>query len=568
MPYYVENLIEGQGDPVTVFTDDLVSLALQRMLKDDFSQLPVIDRDHKPLGLITYESILRALKNFKLNADQLKVANAYDPGKKFSLEDELFDILDSVKEENAVLIVDTEGKLAGIVTSYDSTEYFRKRAEDLMYTEDIEMMVKEFIQAYFRDNEDQVDEQALAQAIQAISGDEKEERSRYNKFVGNYLKKSGLDWEETIFEETFSQVYSPPETKPFDDLVLSQYIELLLSADRWTFYQPYFDMEPAAVRNLLNDVRQTRNDLAHFRGELTSEQRDQLRFCADWLGRLYNQLQHDLEARLKDETVTPTDIMTTAPAYTAGSDAPAREGTSALTGKYVPLAEWLQSQPGKIDRVKLAFEEIEEILNADLPASAFDHREFWANDSVGHSQSKLWLEAGWRTAGINMTDRHVTFARIRERELAYIRYWGELLAKLQQETDLPIRNVNPSGTSWITFISLPEDGPQKATINAAFSLGQTYRIELYIDTGDQHTTKQIFDGLHAQQSDIETHIGRSLTWQRLDDRRASRIALYTGGSVLDNSFHRERRLDWTVRHLVPFYQTLAEPATDLIRHFS
>jgi hypothetical protein len=65
------------------------------------------------------------------------------------------------------------------------------------------------------------------------------------------------------------------------------------------------------------------------------------------------------------------------------------------------------------------------------------------------------------------------------------------------------------------------------------------RVELYIDRGaDQAAAnKDIFDRLHAQKSEIEGSFGGELSWQRLNDKRACRIA-YTvpvGGYRSDES---------------------------------
>jgi len=55
------------------------------------------------------------------------------------------------------------------------------------------------------------------------------------------------------------------------------------------------------------------------------------------------------------------------------------------------------------------------------------------------------------------------------------------------------------------------------------------RVELYIDRGaDQAAAnKRIFDRLHSQRKDIERDFGSELSWQRLDDKRGSRIAFVT-----------------------------------------
>jgi hypothetical protein len=55
-------------------------------------------------------------------------------------------------------------------------------------------------------------------------------------------------------------------------------------------------------------------------------------------------------------------------------------------------------------------------------------------------------------------------------------------------------------------------------------------VELYIDHGNQIENKRIFDWLVSRKTDIERTFGGALSWQRLDDKRASRIA-YTATTV-------------------------------------
>ena len=74
MPYQVEQLLEGKGALITVSKEDTVTYALSLMIEHDFSQLPVISKheDYEVAeGMITYEGILRGVRNFKLNIEEL-----------------------------------------------------------------------------------------------------------------------------------------------------------------------------------------------------------------------------------------------------------------------------------------------------------------------------------------------------------------------------------------------------------------------------------------------------------------------------------------------------------------
>jgi len=77
--------------------------------------------------------------------------------------------------------------------------------------------------------------------------------------------------------------------------------------------------------------------------------------------------------------------------------------------KYSRLRDHLQ---GHADDVWHAdFSDIENLLGAGLPKSAYQYREWWANDEEYHSHSKSWMKAGWRVIAVDLRDRQVTFAK-------------------------------------------------------------------------------------------------------------------------------------------------------------
>ena len=61
------------------------------------------------------------------------------------------------------------------------------------------------------------------------------------------------------------------------------------------------------------------------------------------------------------------------------------------------------------------------------------------------------------------------------------------------------------------------------------------RIELYIDFATAAENKAVFDALHARREGIERAYGAPLFWQRLDDKRASRISVSVAGGWADES---------------------------------
>ena len=107
-----------------------------------------------------------------------------------------------------------------------------------------------------------------------------------------------------------------------------------------------------------------------------------------------------------------------------------------------------------------------------------------------------------------------------------LRFWAGLLEKANDVLPLH-RNVSPSKDNWIAATA------HGLLYSYVTSHGKG-RVELYIQRSTRTENKLIFDAIHAHRDAIETAFGEKLSWQRLDHRRASRIASeIDGGNVLD-----------------------------------
>lgn len=83
----------------------------------------------------------------------------------------------------------------------------------------------------------------------------------------------------------------------------------------------------------------------------------------------------------------------------------------ALMAFYDPLREYLSNKA--FDHIPLTFAEIEQVIGRKLPASAYRHRPWWANEAQGHSHAKAWLEAGYETQQVDMAAKKLVFRRIK-----------------------------------------------------------------------------------------------------------------------------------------------------------
>jgi len=377
--------------------------------------------------MVTRESILRALTNFAVPVSSLAVHDAMlkiARGQTYRAEDDLFDLLDRLRDMNAVLIVDSRDCLIGIITSYDSNEYFRRRAEDLMLVDDIETMVRDLALAPFIGEDGTLDRTAMAAAIAEIAESRRRLLGRYRAAVQHYLKRLpdapvvNPAWLED------SLVYLEPKEKPkdFEELTLWEYTELLLAKKRSEFYRTTFSsMAPEALRSMLASIREIRNVLAHFKGEISPGQRAQLQFCAQWFANHQIQLavawppvEVDMEpAGTNSARVTGDQDATGALQVRESTLPPGWQPLGDGRG-YIRLAQYFQSLRAGQDSVNLSFPEIEQIINAPLPPAAREHRAWWASQESAIGQQRDWVGAGWHVAQVDLTNGRVTFARARQ----------------------------------------------------------------------------------------------------------------------------------------------------------
>lgn len=110
-----------------------------------------------------------------------------------------------------------------------------------------------------------------------------------------------------------------------------------------------------------------------------------------------------------------------------------------------------------------------------------------------------------------------------ERHLLRKEFWAQLLDKINQKTNLFSR-ISPSIYSWIGT------GAGKSGISYNFVIHKDYGgCEIYLDRGKNYINpninKQRFDELVSKKEEIEEKYGNQLEWERLENKRASRIAI-------------------------------------------
>ena len=133
----------------------------------------------------------------------------------------------------------------------------------------------------------------------------------------------------------------------------------------------------------------------------------------------------------------------------------------------------------------------------------------------------------------------------------YRKFFQELIDTLREDHKFTAaRKGQPQ--SWYSFTA--GHGAQ-LTYGANFAAGGQARTELYIDNGNKDWNMDLLEKLQQHKNQIETGIGEQLAWERLENRRACRIAIYRPGSIDDDEDTLTETRTWMIGKLLSFKET-------------
>lgn len=106
--------------------------------------------------------------------------------------------------------------------------------------------------------------------------------------------------------------------------------------------------------------------------------------------------------------------------------------------KYGPLERYLRAQ--KLDIVAMSFKDVEKLIHASLPPSARRHRAWWSNNPSNSVATFAWLNAGYRSAKVDMSGERLVFERT-----------APVAAASLAEPAAPAYRAAPSGSLYARF---------------------------------------------------------------------------------------------------------------------
>ena len=148
----------------------------------------------------------------------------------------------------------------------------------------------------------------------------------------------------------------------------------------------------------------------------------------------------------------------------------------------------------------------------------------------------------WRKARIAQDESSVS-----ERMAGYQKFFQDLIDQLRDKHRFTGARI-ARYQSWYPFAS----GISGITYTASFTAKNRFRVELYIDRGEAEINKRIFDRLTESKGDFERELGSPIEWERLDAKKASRIAIYRQGTIDDEAPTLDDIKEWATKWLLKF----------------
>lgn len=212
-------MLEAANRPdeiVTITRDETVEKAATLMIMHRYSQLPVTQDMREIDGMISWRSMGRARAS---GHDCKHVRDCREPVRILDQDAPFFEAVDTITEREVVLVRGKDRKITGIVTTADLSSEFHQKAEPFLLLEEVEDRIRALIKR--------------------------------------------LNLSDTEIKKARNPGDEKREIEGVDDLTFGEYVRLLESEENWDRLRLGLDRK--LVVKLLNDVREVRNDVMHFR---------------------------------------------------------------------------------------------------------------------------------------------------------------------------------------------------------------------------------------------------------------------------------------------------------------
>ena len=154
--------------------------------------------------------------------------------------------------------------------------------------------------------------------------------------------------------------------------------------------------------------------------------------------------------------------------------------------------------------------------------------------------------------------RHRAIGAISAKQEKYQNFFQSLIDDLRKRKFTGAKRGQPQ--NWYSFSS----GSTGISFSCIFASDNCIRVQVYINRGDQDKNKELFNELKKQKEAIEKELGSKLEWECRDDKKSSRIEIYTKGSIESPDDELEKVRSWMINNLLAFKRVFKPKIADIL----
>lgn len=149
-------------------------------------------------------------------------------------------------------------------------------------------------------------------------------------------------------------------------------------------------------------------------------------------------------------------------------------------------------------------------------------------------------------------DEIATGVEIAQREIIRDKFWKEFLPKYNAKSNL-FSGINTEINHYDHWLST---GAGVSGLSYSFVITKKYvAVELSISKPSAEDNKTIFDSFYSNKIKIEESFGTQLSWQRLDDKKMSRITYILDGVSVFNEDDWEVMQEFLIQNMIKLSNT-------------
>ena len=132
-------------------------------------------------------------------------------------------------------------------------------------------------------------------------------------------------------------------------------------------------------------------------------------------------------------------------------------------------------------------------------------------------------------------------------------FWTQALERFRNCNISRFEKISPSSDHWLSCAT----GVSGCAFSLIFSKNEA-RVELWLQRSVTQENKWIFDGLAREREEINARFGDELVWQRLDEKKLSKIYYaHPFDGFKDENW--PEMIEWMCQHIVKLDEAVSEP---------